>query len=366
MGKEENRMSRIVGVDVGNDTVKVVFNTNEQFRIKNAVSKRMLTEVRKDLSFDTQEATIMDDLDVTIQGDTLHGRYFVGSLATKVGEDETETGTRKLKNDTLIVPVVTLLALSIKGESQEAHFKQVSGLPINEFSADREAFARKLKGSYTVTFNSGGLQGRTVHVHIDQVEIMPEGIAVIINQMFNETATKIRNASLQQAQIGVIDIGAFTTDLPVVVKGKPNSQASDGIREGIANYLDRIVEFVNQQYHVKMTRSQLVSKLEEDDFSLMIKGQQVNLKPYMDEQFQFFAEKIAAVVDKMWEKNYEIQRFYVVGGGAKALRSHLEKKMKERNIQVTFIEDEDPQMQNALGYWKYGKKKFANAGVSHG
>lgn len=359
-------MSKIVGVDMGNDTIKIVCSPNEQFRIKNAVSKRMLTEVRKNLSFGKEKVNIMDDLDVTIQSKNLHGRYFVGSLATQIGEDETKTGTRKLKNDTLIVPVVTLLALSIKGESKEAHFKQVSGLPINEFSTDKEAFAEKIQGTYQVTFNTGELKGRTVYVHIDRVELVPEGVAVVINQMFNETGTQIRDTSLQHDPVGVIDIGAFTTDLPIVVKGKPNSQVSDGLEEGIANYLDHIVEFVKQTYQVKMTRSQLVSKLEENDLSLSMKGEMVDLQPYIHEQFTFFAEKIASVVDKMWEKNYEIRRFYAVGGGAKALRTYLEKTMKARNIKVTFIEDEDPQMQNALGYWKVGRNLFELTGVAHG
>lgn len=352
-------MSKIVGADLGNDTIKVVFNLNEQFTMKNAVSKRSMVEIRRDLSFGNDELNILDDLDVTIVSKKINGRYFVGPLATKIGEDEVESGTRKVMNDTLAIPLITLLALSVEGKAKEEHFKQVSGLPITEFSGDKDAFREKLIGTYEVTFNSGKLKDRTVVVHIDDLDLIPEGVAVVINRMFNETAMKFRDQSLREEQVGVIDIGAFTTDLPIIDKGKPDSTASDGIPEGIANYLDKIISFVNDQYHIKMTRSQLVTKIECNDLKVSIKGKDVNLEPFVNEQFEMFSAKIVAIVDKMWERNYEIKRFYVVGGGAKALKNYLEKKMEERGIVLTFIEDEDPQMQNALGYWKYAKQRFA-------
>lgn len=353
-------MTKIVGADLGNETTKVVFSINQQHTVKNAVKKVPMTEIRKDLSFgDHPNEDIMNDLDVTIKSETINGRYYVGALATRVGEDEVKPGTRKVLNETISIPLLTMLALNIDGKSKEEHYKQVSGLPITEFSEDRNEFKKKLEGKYQVTFNSGKMKGRTVTVHIDDVDLIPEGVAVVINRMFNDTGTKFRDEQLRKQQVGVIDIGAFTTDLPIVINGKPDSEASDGIQEGIANYLDNVVAFVNQQYHIQMTRSQLVSKIELKDYVLSIRGEDVDLTLFIDEQFEMFANKIVNVVDRIWEKNYEIRQFFVVGGGAKALQPFLEKKMKERGIVLTFIEDEDPQMQNALGYYKFGKQRYS-------
>ncbi|MNW32239.1 hypothetical protein D3C74_91790 [compost metagenome] len=353
-------MSKIVGADLGNDASKIVFSPTEQFSIRNSVKKVMLTEIRKDLSFgEDAEKNILDDLDVTIKSAKINGRFFVGPLATRVGEDKVEPGTRKVNNDTIAIPLVTLLALMMDSKTKEEHFKQVSGLPITEYSEDRESFIKKIVGKYNVQFNSGKLKGQTKIVNIDDVNLIPEGVAVVLNRMFNDTGSKFRDESLRTKQVGVIDIGAFTTDLPIVINGKPDSQASDGIPEGIANYLDKIIEYVNQQYHINMTRSQLVEKIESKNLNVSIKGVDVDLSPYIEEQFEMFANKIVAIVDRIWEKHYEITQFFVVGGGVKALRPYLERKMNERGIKLTFIEDEDPQMQNALGYYKYAKQLYA-------
>src|SRR5690606_34653556 len=137
-----------------------------------------------------------------------------------------------------------------------------------------------------------------------------------------------------------------------------DSDASEGITEGIANYLDKIVRYVNETYGVHMSRSQLVDRLEAGDLKFSIKGKPVDLKPYVDEQFQIFANKIVSKVDNLWANHFEIQEFYVVGGGAKAIKEPLVKEKQKRDIRLTCIDKEDPQMQNALGYWKFAKQKF--------
>ncbi|BFH18326.1 hypothetical protein J6TS7_32210 [Paenibacillus dendritiformis] len=351
-------MVKIVGADLGNDSTKPVFSAQQQFKLKNAVSKRMMTEIRKNLSLDSEQPDILDDLDILIDSEKIKGRYFVGNLAAKVGEDIVEPGTRKVQNDSLIVPLITMLALNTDEGKKEEAFNVVCGLPIKEFSADKDAFGEKIKGTYHIEFLSGRLKSRKVTVRIPEVVVLPEGVAVIMNRMLNENATKFRDESLRTGQVGVIDIGAFTIDIPIIVNGKPDSEASDGLAEGIAMYLDRIVDYVNDRYGIKMTRAQLVERLENNDLLVPIRGMDVDLLPFVEEQFEFLSDKIVSIVDKLWERNYEIKRFYVVGGGAKALQKYLEEKMKERGVSLTFIEDEDPQMQNALGYWKYGVQKF--------
>lgn len=352
-------MVSVVGADLGNDSLKIVFGQRHQFKLKNAVSKRMREEVRKDLSVDrAKDSSITEDLDVLIESETVQGRFFVGPLAVRNGEEEILTGTAKANNPFIVVPLITMLALDIKKPEREREFKLVCGLPISEFTVDREKFASMIKGTYKVCFLSSIYQHEVV-VKITDVTVLPEGVAVIMNQLLNDDATGFRNPSLRQGHVGVIDIGAFTTDIPVIVNGKPDSDASTGINEGIAHYLDRIVAYVNHTHHVLMTRAQLVERLEKNDLSMHIKGSPVDLTGAVNEQLMIFANKIVSIVDNLWSKHYEIQDFFVVGGGAKALRNMLIEEMKKRNITLTFVDQhEDPQMQNALGYWKFAQQKF--------
>lgn len=362
---------KVVGADLGNDSHKIVFGPRQHFRIKNAVSQRMSGEVRKNLNIeplhieggihdidDTSRGQIFKDLDVEIRSKQINGRYFVGDLASKHGENEIETGTTKADNPTLIIPLVTMLALDVPSTQHVGHYKVVCGLPITEFTEDKERYRQMLLGTYDVTFKTSALKDRSVKIIIEDVYVIPEGVAVILNQMLNEKADGFRNPSLRKGQRGVIDIGAFTTDIPVIVDGKPDSDASEGFAEGIANYLDKIVRFVNETYGVHMSRSQLVDRLENGELNVPIKGKPVDLKPFVEEQFQIFANKIVSKVDNLWANHFEIQEFYVVGGGAKALKRFLAAEMDKRKIGLTFIENEDPQLQNALGYWKFAKQKF--------
>lgn len=362
---------KIIGADLGNDSIKIVFGPRHFFRIQNSVSQRMQDEKRKNLAIDTIPVTssldqmsdkardrVLQDLDVSIRSEKINGRFFVGELATRHGENEIQTGTSKSDNPFITIPLITMLALDVPQHQSGGDYKVVCGLPISEFTEDRNRYREKLIGDYEVTFKSFSMANRTVKVSIKDVYVVPEGVAVVLNRMLNETATGFRNITLREGQIGVIDIGAFTTDIPVIVNGRPDSDASQGFAEGIANYLDKIIRWVNESFGVQMSRSQLVARLEAGDLKFPIKGKPADLKPFIQEQFQIFAQKIVARVDSIWENHFEIREFFVVGGGAKALQEYLEAEMKKRSISLTFIDDEDPQMQNALGYWKYAKQKF--------
>src|SRR5690606_4067261 len=135
----------------------------------------------------------------------------------RIGEHETEIGTHKADNPNLLIPLITMLALNVSGAQREEHFKIACGLPISEFSQDRERFKKMLQGKYEVRFLSKRLNDRVVRIYIDDVVIIPEGVAVVMNQMLNENGTGFRRPELRHGQLGVIDVGAFTTDIPVIV-----------------------------------------------------------------------------------------------------------------------------------------------------
>lgn len=347
--------SIIVGADLGNDTCKVVFGSNNYRTLKNAVSKRMESEARNNLVFENEsEAGLIDNLDIIIRSRSISGRFFVGKLATRNGEDTVQAGTVKADNPQLLVPLLALLAIHCL-EQKKSRFRIVCGLPINEFSATRERFKNLLEGEYYIEFVANG---RTASFVLDEVHIIPEGVAALLNQMLSPDGSTYRRPYLRQGHYGIIDIGAFTTDIPIFADGKTDSDASVGLDVGIAHYLDKIVSHLNQIHAIKMTRTQLVERIELEQFVLPIRGKRIDIRPYIDEQFELFANKIVAVVDDLWSKHYAVQEFFVVGGGAKALRPYLAREMRTRNINLTFNHETDPQMENAFGNYKYATLKF--------
>ncbi|WP_163979290.1 ParM/StbA family protein [Paenibacillus alvei] len=366
-----------IGGDLGNDSLKIAFDAKKFLTIKNAVSRRLISEKRKeDLSMDidgnfdeSSEEKMLKNLDVIIRpANGQEERFYVGDYAIAAGEDETIVGTMKADNPYIHVPLLAVLAYRTPKSKKEAHFKGVFGLPIKQFTKDgRQKMKQRLVGEFDVTLmDARGERGRTVKIFIHDVTIAPEGVPVLMNQMLNNEANDIARPELRVGSRGVIDIGAFTTDIPVIVNGKPDSMASTGIDEGIATYIDKIAKSLSESTRATITRNQILDKIMNDDTEeISIRGKKYPLRKEVEDQLNFFAKKIVDVIDALWSKNFEIEEFFVVGGGGKLLRPYLEKNMAAVDMQLTFIEPKnksdfqnDPQLQNAFGYWKLARQKY--------
>lgn len=361
----------VIGSDLGNDSVKIAFGAQKHCVIKNTVSRRMMTDKRKNLSMDgegTDEERQLSNLDVIIRPTNgQEERYYIGDLAISAGEDETVVGTEKADNPYIHIPLLAVLAFHTPRTKKEARYKLVCGLPIKQFNpSTRAKMQERLTNEFDVTLmEPDGTRGRKVRIVIQEVTVAPEGVPVIFNQMLNQEATDILRPELRKGSYGVIDIGAFTTDIPVLVDGKPDSLASEGIDEGISTYLDRIAKTLSEGTRSNITRNQLIKRIIDNDLVMSIRGKEYDLQKEIEDQLTLFAKKIVDVTDRLWSKNYEIKEFIVVGGGGKLLRPYLNRIMAQRELALSFVEKKnkrdyqnDPQLQNAYGYWKIAKQRY--------
>jgi hypothetical protein len=370
---ESPAVTEQVGADLGNDSLKVVFNWKSHLIITNTVSPRLLLEERRNLSPEDaspDEDQRLKSLDVVIErvGSNKPERFFVGEMAVSAGENETEVGTEKAKNPYIHIPLIAILAKRAK--RKEGRFKVVCGLPINQFiKSNREGMKNKLLGTYRVTFVDGiennKIVGKTVTVIIEDVAVAPEGVAGLTNQRFDSEGVAESRPELGVGMWGIIDIGAFTTDIPVIVNGKPDNLASVGHPEGVSTYLDRIVDALKNKTGAKITRNQVIKRLIDQDFTIKIRGNEFDLKNDIDGQFSSFANKIIGIIDNLWNNKYEIEEFFVIGGGGKILEPYLREVMNTRGVKLSFISmkgkrdyENDPQLQNAFGYWKIAQAMF--------
>lgn len=363
----------VVGADLGNDSLKVVFDAKTSVTIKNAVSRRLLNETRRNLSFDNTDSNAVSDrsthyLDVIVRPvGGQEERYFVGDLAIAAGEDESVVGTEKADNPHIHIPLIAMLALHTPRNRKEGKYAIVCGLPITQYrEPQRTKMKQKLLEQWDVTFiDENGQHGRKVRVTIENVTIVPEGVPVLMNRVINQDATDFAHPELLKGSYGVIDIGAFTTDIPIIINGKPDSIASDGLEEGIATYITKISDALSASTRAIITRNQVLQKLLDNDLTLFIRGRQHDIRNEVEDLLSMFAQRIIDVIDRMWSKNYEIKEFFVVGGGGKLLKPYLQKIALQRDLSLTFVErksdrdvQNDPQLQNAFGYWKIAKQQY--------
>lgn len=377
LADQELDLAEIIGSDMGNDWLKVVFGENKFIIIKNAVSRRILNEQHNEdlaLDKDDQEPGSLQqrqlkNLDVIIRfPNGVEERFFVGDNAIKSGENETVVGTEKADNPFIHVPLLAILAFNTPKSKKVARFKDISGLPIKQFSKTaREKLMMRMIGSFDVTLlDNTGKPSRTVTIVFEDVTVAPEGVPVLANQTMSADGKTIARPELRQGSFGIIDVGAFTTDIPVLVNGKPDSKASDGIDEGISTYIDKIAKTLSAATKADITRNQILEKILSGNYDVIsIRGKKYPLRSEVEGELNLFAKKIVDVVDRMWKKNYEIQEFFVVGGGAKLLKPFLQQHLVSRGFELTFVEPKnktdyqnDAQLQNAFGYWKLAQQKY--------
>ena len=360
---------KIAGIDLGNDSVKVLVDgTREPVILPNVVVpgyERMVLQ---------EEDSPLKALDVIVNSPSLaknNQRFFVGLLAVENEDNiELEETDNKAVSDQSLVVALTALAIaglvggpygnsssasSISGIG-ELEYVIGTGLPVRAYSRFHRRFEDRLVGDHEITFlTTPGLRDRRVRVSIRRAIVSIEGAAALLNIATHENL-QVKDEELYYGTIGVCEIGALTTDLPVIKRMAIDNQFSHGEQVGIAGYLDSIIRDIEDQfdYHFP-SRAKLVTKIKNRDFVIQRIGEgTADFKSIVDHYFTRAAIRIADLIKKRWRKYPDIQCFYVVGGGASALRPYLLEAAGSMRLRFT----DDSELQNVYGYLKLARHRM--------
>lgn len=355
---------RIAGVDLGYDSIKVITShQNEPIVIPNIVApgyERMVLQ---------EEDSPLQALDVTINSHALSRngeRYFVGWLAAE-HEDNIEleeTENKALSDQALIVALTALAYIGISnpssthpsfGQPDKIDYIVGTGLPVRTYARYHPQLIERLVGEHEVTFlSTPGLKNRTVRVHISRAFVSIEGAAAIFNLATHDNL-QIRDETLYNGCIGVCEIGAITTDFPILRRMAVDNLFSSGEYLGLSSYLDSIITEVEDTYGYSFpSRAKLVQRIKANDYNIQLLGEgEANIKPIVDYHFNRIARRIFDLIKKRWKKCPDIEAFYVVGGGASALRPYL--LQHAGSVKLRFVEESE--FQNVRGYLKIAKQK---------
>jgi plasmid segregation protein ParM len=299
-------------------------------------------------------------LDVMVHSPALaqrNQRFFVGQLAME-HEDNVEleeTDNKALSDQSLIVALTALAYAGVAGAgsaqpgygTDEVEYVIGTGLPVRTYAKYHEAFEQRLVGEHEVTFlTTPNLRGRKVKVSIRRAVVSIEGAAALYN-LATLDSLQVRDEEIYYGCIGVCEIGALTTDLPVVK------------RMNIDNYLELIIRDVEDAYGYRFpSRAKLVQRIKERNYIIQQLGEgQVDIRPIVDPYFQRAAARIAELIRKRWRKAPDIQCFYVLGGGAAALKPYLLEAAG--NMKLRFVTDSE--LQNMYGYLKVARSRTNQA-----
>ncbi len=365
-------MIRLAGIDIGNDSVKlVVSGSNEPIIIPSVISPGYERHVLQ------EEDSPLKALDVMVYSPKLRKksqRYFVGLLASEDQDNAEleETDNKATSDQSLIVALTALAYASVTSVAQTLQpgqsIEQVeyvigTGLPVRTYARFHQTFEERLVGEHEVTFlSTPRLRGRTVRVNIRRAIVSIEGAAALFHMATNENLS-VRDEELYNGCIGICEMGALTTDFPVVKRMSIDNQFSTGEQLGLASYLDSIIRDVEDQYGYKFpSRTKLIHRIRRHDFIIQRVGEgQADIRPIVDNYFSRAAQKIVDLIRKRWKKYPDIQCFYVLGGGAAALKPHILEAAE--NMRLRFVDDSE--LQNVFGYLKLARNKTSqNEAVS--
>lgn len=358
-------MVKLAGIDVGNDSVKIVLEGNrEPVVVPNVVApgyERLVLQ---------EEDSPLKAFDVVVNSPSLQKdgrRYFVGELAVE-HEDNSEleeTDNKAVSDQSLIVALTVLAYAGIADQSRsfnggyggadEVEYIVGTGLPVRSYAKFHQTFQDRLVGEHEVTFlTTPQLKGRKVRVVIRRAVVGIEGAAAIYHMATHDTL-QVRDDELYYGCIGVCEIGALTTDFPVVKRLSVDNHFSYGEYMGMSQYLDGIIRDVEDQYgYTFPSRAKLVQRIKGGEFAIRRIGEgQADIRSIVDFYFSRAARRMVELIRKRWNKYPDIQCFYVIGGGALALRPYI---LEEAGaMRLRFVENSE--FLNVCGYLKIAKSR---------
>lgn len=355
---------KLAGIDIGNDSIKVVLDgVRDPLMIPNIVAPGYERHILQ------EEDSPLKALDVVVHSPRLtrnNQRYFVGMLAMD-NEDSVEleeTDNKAVSDQSLIVAVTALAYAGVVSQSvtntgynntEEVEYVIGTGLPVRTYSYYHSAFEDRLVGEHEVTFlSTPHLKNRKIKVSIRRAIVSIEGAAALF-QMATHDNLQVKDEELYHGCIGICEMGALTTDFPVINKMSIDNQFSTGEQIGMATYMDGIIRDVEDQFGYRFpSRAKLVQRIKRNDFLIRRIGEgQSSMKPIVDMYFTRAAVKIVDLIKKRWKKHPDIQCFYVVGGGAAALRPYIIEAAGP--MKLRFMDESE--LLNVQGYLKLAKSK---------
>lgn len=362
----------IAAVDIGNDAVKAIFE-GERLYIPNVIA---VADAERE--WIAPEKDPLEGLHCEIVSGALSqgkGVYAVGKLATKYADnDELTEDSDKATSDQSVILLLTTLALyaakhgEMKDGVIEVSYFLSTGLPLREVKRKlRKTFRERLKNhQHEVTFlQTPGLEGKRVRIRFEDVLVNTEGHAAMVDLAYHKDGSP-KNEDLLDACVLIVDIGGLSTDSAVIEpSGSVDNVNSDGLKQGVSPYLDRIIERVEDMYGYPIrSRRKLIDVLtnEKDRYQVYVKGARQSIKALVDEQLERLAREEYKHIQTMWHRVPEIRFAYLIGGGSILLKPYLQAiNEAEDQLPLRFVEPNESIWMVAQAYWKLAEFTLAGA-----
>ncbi|MGC7871262.1 ParM/StbA family protein [Desulfosporosinus sp. SYSU MS00001] len=294
--------------------------------------------------------TQVSSLDVIVKNNStgVENHYFMGSLAESLNPNEAHYCWDEDKSSDEEATSLLVVALALAQQNPKVNVYLGTGVPVKYYSSLKEKYEAELKGSFSVKFLSGPLEGTTRHLNILRSRVLPQSYGVFIKETLDEYGLPT-NEKLFNGYVVVIDAGFRTTDIATFYDGvmldPPNSFSIEkGLKWAYTGVAEKLKE---------MTSSH-ANSIETDDKELdkifrVNQGQypwnngSLNLNPIMQTMLAQLGADITREVKKTLKPMLgKIHTVLVAGNVGEKVFNHIQIENK--------VLIDNPQFGNATGF----------------
>lgn len=238
----------------------------------------------------------------------------------------------------ILQALVAITRFIRQNETDDLYIMYGESIDMYFDSEQKKLIKDKLEGKHNIVVN-----GKKYSFNIEQVQILPEGIGVILSDMENYGGIQY-----------IADLGGGTFNFLKVVNGRPEAENSASFLLGVNNIASKVTREVKR-------------KLGTGEYSLMLQYvtnretcPSKEILKFIDDgiesQFREFDEKLAPL-DINIHNILKSQPVLFVGGTSELLKTQLNKYYKcdfKENLVI-----EDALFSNVDGFYEYGMAKFS-------
>ena len=314
-------MAQKIGLEVANGFIKVVSNDSELI-YPNKVKK--LTGI---------EFNVLGDLGVIYEYEG--ERYMLDEKGISSGG---RSSNRYLTDDYLLE-----MLIAISQVITDRNISLTIGVPCRDFEniTLKEKMQKHLSGRRVLNVTTNNEVEEYV-INIVKLNIVCEPLGTLCDFVFNEKLQIVNNRN--QFSYVIVDVGYSTTDILATNGLQIDKLAGDDI--GCMDIVNRFIRQANAKYQgtdYHFTHSDV-----SDDLSPIINkyGESFDLESELNEVKKAVANELSATIRRSGINPAHYDRIIYTGGGALALKNHIELRANE-------IIYPDAQIANARGFYKF-------------
>lgn len=199
---------------------------------------------------------------------------------------------------------------------QEVVYPQViSSIPASLFKIRESAdnVQRNLIGDYEI----GNAYGGTLHVSVQKVTIVPEGIGTYFGYVFGPG----NNRQFESGTWMIADFGYLTLDAVFVRDGEYIADmARSDSQTGMSIVAEQLREYVQAKTNVELDRAQIDKAMECD--LIEVNARSVNISQERETALAQLGNRAALLLEQ-WSRRANLNGIICTGGGAKYVYSHI-------------------------------------------